>query len=105
MASPGAALFALFARARIGDLARCAVEPVLDVTDDRTGYVETRFELHKTARPGTRAMLPITANAFGVGRAPWAETWLRAHVGRALPPDAGHALASSCGCRLARGAR
>ena len=73
----GIALFTLFARARIGDISRCPYEPSLD-TSCGTGYVETRFVNHKTARPGSRLALPITATAFGISGEPWAETWLTA---------------------------
>ena len=77
----GAALFALYSRARIGDLSKCAIEPTLDVNEEKTvGYVETRFLNHKTARPGVRRALPITGNAFGLMNLPWADAWLRARA-------------------------
>lgn len=79
----GAALFVLFARARVGDAARCIIEPLLDTADGH-GYIETKFELHKTARPGTRAMLPISANAFGLLGKSWASTWLKARAAAGL---------------------
>ena len=70
----GAALFTIFARARVGDLRRCTVEPVLDIFDGK-GYVESAFLEHKTAVPGTRKALPIVAPAFGLAT-PWASTWM-----------------------------
>ena len=77
----GAALFALYSRARVGDLAKCTVEPTLDVNEDNSfGYVETSFLNHKTARPGVRRALPITGNAFGIMNRPWADSWLRARA-------------------------
>ena len=85
----GVSLFALFARARIGDLARCTVEPCLDIAaDGSSGYVETRFMQHKTSRPGSRRALPITANAFGLRRAPWADAWLRGRAAAGLEAGA-----------------
>ena len=38
------------------------------------------IESHKTARPGARSLLPVTANAFGIGQGPWAACWLRARA-------------------------
>ena len=68
----GMALFAVFARARVGDLTRCPYEPTLDVTAEDGGFVETRFVQHKTARPGAQRSLPITASARGLLGRPWA---------------------------------
>ena len=78
----GAALFAIFSRSRIGDLRRCAKEPVLDTVGD-FGYMETAFLEHKTARAGTKKALPIVAPARGlVG--PWAQDWARTRRGAGL---------------------
>ena len=87
----GTALFAVFARARVGDLRRCSVEPVLDMTDDNlTGYIETRFAEHKSARPGSRRALPIVAAAFGLTGIPWASLWLEARAAAGVSaPDSG----------------
>ena len=74
----GIALFALYGRARIGDLARCPYEPALEVGENQHGYVETKFDKHKTARPGSRRALPITAAARGLLDLPWAAIWLEA---------------------------
>ena len=82
----GASLFTLYARARVGDMARCTVEPQLDIVGKK-GYAETRFELHKTARPGSRALLPITANAFGLLHEPWAAYWLKARAAAGLSAE------------------
>ena len=77
----GASLFTLFSRTRVGDVARCTVEPKLDIAPGgKHGYVETRFDLHKTARPGARDLLPVTASAFGITREPWAACWLKARA-------------------------
>ena len=77
----GASLFTLYSRTRVGDVARCAVEPKLDIASDgKRGYEETRFESHKTARPGARALLPVTASAFGLTGEPWAACWLKARA-------------------------
>ena len=64
----GTALFCLYARARVGDVRRCSVEPTLDLTSAPTsgapigaasggeptmgpdGYVETCMTQHKTAK-------------------------------------------------------
>ncbi len=62
----GNVLFAVFSRARVGDLTRCPFEPQLDVTLEGGGYVETKFVQHKTARPGAQRSLPITASARGI---------------------------------------
>ena len=67
----GAALFTLFSRSRVGDLRRCAVEPILDGE-----FLETRFLDHKTARPGSRRALPIVAPVCGVTR-DWGTSWIR----------------------------
>merc|ERR1711994_739941 len=73
----GSALFCLYSRARVGDRARSRTEPSLDIARDmRSGYVETHFLDHKTARPGARRALPITASAFGLSQTPWAPKWL-----------------------------
>ena len=82
----GAALFAIFGRARIGDLRRCNAEPQLDVSGE-AGYIETRFFDHKTARPGTRRALPIAAAAYGLRNKPWAQTWLAARRAAQLSAD------------------
>ena len=80
----GTALFAVFARARVGDLRRCDLDPTTDLTDDQTaGFVETRFMEHKCARPGSRHALPIAAPAFGLTPGSWgAQSGLR--------PESGH---------------
>ena len=80
----GAACFAIFARARIGDLRKCQVEPVLDLAKDNVnGFLETRFRDHKTARPGSRSAMPITAPMLGVLDEPWGPAWraVRASLG------------------------
>ena len=82
----GAALFATFGRARIGDLRRCNAEPQLDVSGE-AGYIETRFFDHKTARPGTRRALPIAAAAYGLRNKPWAQTRLAARRAARLSAD------------------
>ena len=74
----GAALMAVFGRARIGDLARCPFEPTLEVDLAGGGYIETRFDRHKTSRPGSRRSLPISASALGLLGSPWAKLWLEA---------------------------
>ncbi len=74
----GTVLFAVFARARVGDLTRCPFEPQLDLNREGGGYVETKFVQHKTARPGAQRSLPITASALGVLGRPWARHWLQA---------------------------
>ena len=75
----GAALFCTYSRARVGDLARCCIEPALDIrADGKSGYIETHFVDHKTARPGAARALPMTASAFGLSSASWAIKWLAA---------------------------
>ena len=53
-------------------------EPVLDMAPDMlNGFVETRFRDHKTARPGCRAAMPITAPTLGLSSPPWGPAWMR----------------------------
>ena len=63
----GAALFAVYSRARVGDLRRCGEEPHLDLGAG-VGYVETRFVDHKTAKPGTKRAMPIAGTVHGVSQ-------------------------------------
>lgn len=73
----GTALFILFGRARVGDIARATMEPKLDAAEgDAHGFVETFLVDHKTAKPGTRKALPVTAPICGLTHHPWARTWL-----------------------------
>ena len=75
----GAALFCLYGRARVGDLAKCAVEPRLDLVSDGTdGFVDSSLIDHKTARPGSKQALPVVAPARGVSGRLWAPAWLMA---------------------------
>ena len=74
----GVVLFGLFARARVGDLRRCDVEPSLDLSPDGHGFVETRFYDHKAARPGSRRALPICAPAQGVTGRSWGKLFVAA---------------------------
>ena len=61
------ALFCIYSRARVGDLRKCDVVPMMDMAKDRScGTLETRLLEHKTARPGTRRALPVAAPVFGV---------------------------------------
>ena len=81
----GTTLFVLFARARVGDVRRCNLEPVLDASPDgSTGFLETRFAEHKTSRPGSRLSLPITAPAFGVTGINWGKLWIGARTAAGL---------------------
>ena len=82
----GGALFCVYARLRVGDLRRCSVEPVLDIAG-ATGFIETKFVEHKTAKPGTRRSLPVAAPAFGL-LGPWAVHWMSSRGGARL--DAAH---------------
>lgn len=73
----GAALFGLYARARVGDLRRSQTEPVLDLAPGgREGYVQGAFLDHKTAKAGTKDALPVVGPLPGVTGKPWAEAWL-----------------------------
>ena len=74
----GNALMCLFGRARVGDAAKCAAEPVLDLAaDGAAGFVQTTFMDHKTARPGVKRALPVVAPAFGVTGINWAAPWIQ----------------------------
>ena len=92
-AHAGAVIFGIFARARVGDLRRCDVEPFLDIDGGKqSGYVETRFYDHKTARPGTRRALPVCAPACGVTKVPWAELFVKARSDMKLNAEVGTLL-------------
>ena len=90
----GAALFAVYSRSRVGDLSRCATDPTVDVIlAERRGYVETVFLEHKTAKPGTRRALPITAPAYGILDTCWGQQWAAAREAFGLSaPTAGSLL-------------
>lgn len=73
----GAALFCLYARARVGDLRRSPVDPVLDIAaGGRAGFVQGAFFEHKTAKAGSKISLPIVAPVPGVTGRNWAAPWL-----------------------------
>ena len=93
-------LFAMYGRARVGDVRRCAHEPKLDLAllaDEHVGYVETRFFEHKTARPGSRKSLPIAAPAYGLLGTCWAEQWLSARRAAGLSADEDGTLLQALG--------
>ena len=74
----GAALFCLYARARVGDIAKCSEEPSLDIAQDGSlGFIQSRLLDHKTARPGEKRSLPVVAPVFGVTGRNWATHWMR----------------------------
>ena len=84
----GAAVFAILARLRIGDLRRCSVEPAIDQGPSAMeGFVETVFHEHKTAASGSKAALPVVAPLAGASGQPWASVWL--HRRRAAGLSAG----------------
>jgi hypothetical protein len=73
----GAALFCLYARARVGDLRRSPVDPILDIAaGGRVGFVQGAFFEHKTAKAGSKLSLPIVAPLPGVTGRDWASPWL-----------------------------
>ena len=90
----GSALFILYARARVGDVARSMVEPVVDLAPDRSsGYCQGELLGHKTAKPGTKQSLPLVAPAFGVVGRDWASPCLAARARQRLhAPSAGTLL-------------
>ena len=68
----GTAAFAVYARTRVGDLAKIATEPSLDdAMCDGSGFVETGMLSHKTAKPGTKRALMVTSPITGVTGEPW----------------------------------
>ena len=79
----GSALFALFGRARIGDLARCMLEP----SKDGDVYLETGLIAHKTARPGTSLSLLVVAPMLGITSTPWGGFWLEGRERACLRAD------------------
>ena len=89
----GAALFVLYSRARVGDVARSATEPTLDLAPDRSeGYIQGALLDHKTAKPGTRRSLPLAAPAFGVTGRDWATAWMDARRKQRLDASCGTLL-------------
>jgi hypothetical protein len=73
----GAALFCLYARARVGDLRRSPVDPIMDMAaGGRGGFVQGAFFEHKTAKAGSKVSLPIVAPLPGVSGRDWASPWL-----------------------------
>ena len=73
----GAALFAIYARLRIGDLRRSVTEPFIDAVEGTdVGFLEGAFCEHKTAAAGSRKILPIVAPLVGVSGRPWARAWM-----------------------------
>lgn len=86
----GAAVFTCLARARVGDVRRCATEPTVDaVAGPREGYVQTFFAEHKTAKAGSRLSLPVVSPLFGVTGLNWAAAWLarRSRLGLCAAAD------------------
>lgn len=84
----GSALFAVFARARVGDLRRGNADLHLDLSKDGlSGFIETRFLDHKCARPGSRRALPVAAPARGVGEDCWASAWVTARKAAKIDVD------------------
>ena len=58
----GCALFTLYSRTRVGDVARSPVEPALDLAPDQSvGYCQGALFEHKTAKPGSKQALPLVA--------------------------------------------
>ena len=81
----GSALFILYARGRVGDVSKCAIEPFLDISPDNThGFVQSALLDHKTAKPGSKLALPLVAPAFGVSGQNWAAPWLAARRDQGL---------------------
>ena len=92
------ALFAVYARARIGDLRRCLQEPALDVASNRaTGFLQTAFMEHKTAKPGTRRALPVAAPIFGLTMHVWGEEFLLTRCSAGLRAEDGGSLVPALG--------
>ena len=89
----GSALFCLYGRARVGDLARSASEPFLDIADGLTGgFVQGALLDHKTARPGSKRALPVAAPILGVSGKDWASPWVQARRSQSLDASAAGTL-------------
>jgi hypothetical protein len=90
----GAALFCLYARARVGDLRRSPVDPILDIAaGGRVGFAQGAFFEHKTAKAGSKISLPIVAPLPGVTGRNWAAPWLdRRHRLRLVAAECGTLL-------------
>ena len=73
----GFVLFAIYARGRVGDLARIQKEPVIDASGALASYMEVEAEKGKTMRGRRRQRLgfPVVAPRSGMVGA-WADTWL-----------------------------
>ena len=81
----GSVLFCLYGRARVGDLARSATEPFLDIPRDLSGgFVQGALLDHKTARPGSKRALPVAAPVLGVSGKNWASSWVQARSSQRL---------------------
>ena len=75
----GAMLFAIFSRARLGDL-KSIKNPCIDIAADGTGYLEVTSLSHKTRSMGNALgfELPLIAPIQGVTDSPWGPAWLEA---------------------------
>ena len=96
----GSALFILYSRARVGDVARSQCEPTLDVAQDRSiGFCQEALLQHKTAKPGSKQSLPLVAPIFGITGAEWASPWLEARTWQRLHAHGCTRVLQSCRMR------
>ena len=87
------ALFALYARGRIGDLRRCMQEPkYIGSADRKDGFLETFLVEHKTAQAGSTKALPVAAPINGVTQNVWGEHYVIARTTAATIAEDGSSL-------------
>ena len=86
-------LFAVYTRTRIGDLRRCTVEPVVELSSGGSvGYLETKFHDHKTAKPASTRALPIAAPVHGLTGSVWGVKYVLARKSAGTTADDGSCL-------------
>ena len=78
----GVFLFAIFARARFGDLRQISsimIDEAAEANGDQLGYLEAASASHKMRATGNRlgAHLPLVAPLKGLGKAAWGKTFIR----------------------------
>ena len=87
----GAALMAIYSRARWGDLMRCETVIFDPGMDGEIHYVEARVGRHKTrhSQQHRHQFLPMVAPALGIVETPWAGRWkeIIKCLNISLPPE------------------
>ena len=77
----------------MSDMRRCDIERQLDVSEATgLGFIEVTLERYKTAKPGTKAGMPVAMPICGVGDGGWAQAWLKRRQELALDASIGFGL-------------